>query len=298
MDNKSIELRVGLVVTLATVILVTGIIWIRGYKVSLSQYAVKVTFSNVGILEPGDPVAVSGLEKGKVSQLELYQGDILVTFKLSSDVVLKEDASFACRNVGLMGERYIEVTQGKSPDLLDLKKIHRGEFDTGIPEVMGQMGDMIAQVKRLVDNLQANVGSPSSQSSLKKSIINLEKATVDLANLLEANKPKINQTVSDLSYSSKELKEVVLTNKDKLNETLENFNQASERFNQITTSLDSISISLKNLTRKIDSGEGSLGQLVNDRELYDQIKKTSQTLDELIQDIKKNPKKYFKLEIF
>lgn len=298
MENKSIELRVGLVVTLATVILVAGIIWIRGYKVGLSQYTVKVTFSNVGILEPGDPVAVSGLEKGKVSQLELYQGDILVTFKLSSDVVLKEDASFACRNVGLMGERYIEVTQGRNPNLLDLKKIHRGEFDTGIPEVMGQMGDMIAQVKRLVDNLQANVGSPSSQSSLKKSIINLEKATMDLANLLEANKPKINQTVTDLSYSSKELKEVVVNNKDKLNKTLENFNQASERFNQITASLDSISISLKSLTQKIDSGEGSLGQLVNDKELYDQIKKTSQTLDELIQDIKKNPKKYFKLEIF
>jgi phospholipid/cholesterol/gamma-HCH transport system substrate-binding protein len=62
--------------------------------------------------------------------------------------------------------------------------------------------------------------------------------------------------------------------------------------------LDSLSISIKNLSSKIEGGEGALGQLVNDTTLYEQIKKTAQNVDSLILDIKKHPKKYMKFSIF
>lgn len=298
MNSKSIELRVGAVVLLACAILIFGLIWVKGIRFDQTRYRYSVIFPNVGALEVGDPVSVSGVPKGKVDKIELHEGDVLVTFNLTTDVVLKKDAKFTIMNVGLMGERFIAVQTGYSDTLLDVSRPIRGYYDTGIPEVMGKMGEMVTQVRCLAENLQAAVGTKSSQDAMIRVIKNLEEITRKTNALLDRNQKKLDQTLEDLSYTSAELKEMVKENKGKLQGTVDNFSSASEKLNNITTTLDSLSISLKNLSSKIEGGEGALGQLLNDTTLYEQIKKTTQNVDSLILDIKKHPKKYLKFSIF
>lgn len=298
MNGKSIELRVGAVVLLACAILIFGFIWVKGIRFDQTRYRYSVIFPNVGALEVGDPVSVSGVPKGKVDRIELYEGDVLVTFNLTTDVVLKKDSKFTVMNVGLMGERFIALQTGYSDTLLDISRPIRGYYDTGIPEVMGKMGEMITQVRCLAENLQAAVGTESSQDALSQTIKNLREITEKTNALLDRNQKKLDQTLEDLSYTSAELKEMVKENKGKLQGTVDNFSSASEKLNNITTTLDSLSISLKNLSSKIEGGEGALGQLLNDTTLYEQIKKTTQNVDSLILDIKKHPKKYLKFSIF
>ncbi len=298
MRDKSIELRVGVVVLLACAILIFGVIWVKGIRFDQTRYRYSVIFPNVGSLEVGDPVSVSGVPKGKVEKIRLYQGDVLVTFNLTTDVVLKKDAEFTIMNVGLMGERFLAVETGYSDTLLDLSQPIRGHYDTGIPEVMGKMDEMIAQIRRLAEHLEAVVGTQSSQDALIQTIKNLKEISQKTNALLDRNQKKFDQTLKDLSYSSAELKKMVVENKNKFQSTVDNFSSASEKLNNITTTLDTLSISLKNLTSKIESGEGTLGQLINDTTLYEQIKKTTQDVDSLILDIKKHPKKYLKISIF
>ena len=298
MRDKSIELRVGVVVLLACAILIFGVIWVKGIRFDQTRYRYSVIFPNVGSLEVGDPVSVSGVPKGKVEKIRLYQGDVLVTFNLTTDVVLKKDAEFTIMNIGLMGERFLAVETGYSDTLLDLTRPIRGHYDTGIPEVMGKMDEMIAQIRRLAEHLEAVVGTQSSQDALIQTIKNLKEISQKTNALLDRNQKKFDQTLKDLSYSSAELKKMVVENKNKFQSTVDNFSSASEKLNNITTTLDTLSISLKNLTSKIESGEGTLGQLINDTTLYEQIKKTTQDVDSLILDIKKHPKKYLKISIF
>lgn len=298
MSNKSVELRVGVVVLLACAILILGLIWVKGIRFNQTRYRYAVVFPNVGSLEVGDPVSVSGVPKGKVERIKLYQGDVLVAFNLTQDVVLKKDAEFTVMNVGLMGERFIAVKTGYSDTLLDLSQPIRGYYDTGIPEVMGRMGEMITQVKCLAENLEAIVGTKSSQDALVKVIKNLKEITNKTNALLDRNQKKFSQTMNDLSYTSAELRKMVAENKDKFQSTVDNFSSASEKLYNITTTLDSLSISLKKLSFKIESGEGTLGQLMNDTTLYDQIKKTAQNVDSLILDMKRYPKRYLKFSIF
>ena len=120
--DRSVELRVGIVVVIAVILLVFGIIWIKEYRFNQARYRYSVIFPNVGALEKGDPITVSGVKKGEVEEIELYQGDVLVTFNLTEDVVLKGDAKFTVMNIGLMGERFIEVFTGHSEKPLDLSK--------------------------------------------------------------------------------------------------------------------------------------------------------------------------------
>ncbi|MCK4404544.1 MAG: MCE family protein [candidate division Zixibacteria bacterium] len=298
MRGKTTELRVGVVVLLACAILIFGLIWVKGIRFDQTRYKYSVIFPNVGSLEVGDPVSVSGVPKGKVEKIKLYQGDVLVTFNLTTDVVLKKNAQFTIMNVGLMGERFIAVKTGYSDTLLDLSQPIRGYYDIGIPEVMGKMGEMINEIRRLTGHLEAVVGTQSSQDALIQTIKNLKEISQKMNALLDRNEERFDQTLKDLSYTSAELRKMVTENKDKLQSTVDNFSSASEKLNNITTTLDSLSISLKNLSSKIESGEGTLGQLINDTTLYEQIKKTAQNVDSLIQDIKKHPKKYLKISIF
>ncbi|UCB53175.1 MAG: MCE family protein [Candidatus Zixiibacteriota bacterium] len=298
MSNKSVELRVGLVVLVSCAILILGLIWVKGIRFNQTRYRYAVIFPNVGSLEVGDPVSVSGVPKGKVEKIQLHQGDVLVALNLTQDVVLKKDAEFTVMNVGLMGERFIAVKTGYSDTLLDLSQPIRGYYDTGIPEVMGRMGEMIDQVKCLAENLEAVVGTKSSQDALVKVIKNLKEITDKTNALLDRNQEKFDRTLSDLSYTSAELKMMVGENKSKFQSTVDNFSSASEKLNSITTTLDSLSVSLNKLSSRIESGEGTLGQLMNDTTLYQEIKKTTQNVDSLILDIKRHPKKYLKFSIF
>lgn len=298
MNSKSVELRVGVVVLLACVILIFGLIWVKGIRFDQTRYRYSVIFPNVGSLEVGDPVSVSGVPKGKVEKIGLYQGDVLVTFNLTTDVVLKKDAEFTIMNVGLMGERFIAVKTGHSDTLLDLSQPIRGGYDIGIPEVMGKMGEMINEIRSLTGHLEAVVGTQSSQDALIQTIKNLKEISQKMNALLDRNEERFDQTLKDLSYTSAELKKMVAENKGKFQNAIDNFSSASEKLNNITTTLDSLSISLKNLSSKIESGEGTLGQLLNDTTLYEQIKKTAQDVDSLILDIKRHPKKYLKISIF
>lgn len=298
MNSKSVELRVGLVVFLACIVLILGLVWIKGIRFDQTRFEYSVIFPNVGALEVGDPVSVSGVPKGKVEKIDLYQGDVLVRFNLTTDVVLKRDAKFTVMNVGLMGERFVAVETGHSDTLLDLSRPVRGYYDTGIPEVMGRMGEMIALVKKLAESLQSVVGTESSRESMIRTINNLREITHRTNRLLDRNEGRFDQTMKDLSYTSSELKKMVADNKDELENAVDNFSSASENLNNITTTLDSLSTSLKNLTFKLESGEGTIGQLLNDTTLYQEIKKTTQSVDSLISDIKKHPKRYLKFSVF
>jgi len=295
---KSIELKVGLVVIVACAILIFGLIWVKGIRFDQTRYKYSVVFPNVGSLEVGDPVCISGVPKGKVEKIKLHQGDVLVTFNLTTDVILKRDAKFTIMNVGLMGERFLAVQTGYSDTLLDLSQPIRGYYDVGIPEVMGKMDEMISQIRRLAEHLEAVVGTQSSQDALIQTIKNLKEISQKTNALLDRNEEKFDQTLKDLSYTSAELRKIVADNKGKLESTVDNFSSASKKLDNITTTLDSVSVSLKKLSSKIEGREGTLGQLLNDTTLYEQIKKTTQDVDSLILDIKKHPKKYLKISIF
>jgi phospholipid/cholesterol/gamma-HCH transport system substrate-binding protein len=298
LNSKSTELKVGLVVLLGCAILILGLIWFKGFSFQQHRYNYSVIFPNIGSLEVGDPVAVSGVRKGRVEKISLYQGDVLVEFNLSRDVVLKKDAKFTVMNIGLMGERFIAVETGHSDTLLNLSQPATGYYDVGIPEVMGRMSDLIDAVRRLTEHLESVIGTESSQEALIQTIENVRTISQRIDTLLEHNQSKLNQTVSDLSQTSHDLKEMLGSNKDKIQSTVDNFSSASGKLDNITTTLDSLSLYLKSITSRIESGDGSLGQLLNDTTLYEQMKKTTLNVDSLILDIKKHPRKYLKISIF
>ena len=157
MDSKNIEFRVGVFVILALAIFVFAVVWIQGYRLGQDTYKLRIIFEEVGSLANGDPVMVAGIRKGKVTDLGLVEGGVEVVIILGNDVILKKDAIITVKNIGLMGERFVAVKQGQSDELMDILQPFPGSYDTGIPEVMGMMGEMISELRNLVFALKNSV---------------------------------------------------------------------------------------------------------------------------------------------
>ena len=300
MASTNVELKVGLLVLIGAAILIFAVWLAKGYRYGQEFYSVSVVFPEVGALSPGDPVAVSGVNKGKVKKLSLYEGQVLVVLDLSSDVVLKEDAAFTVKNIGLMGERFVAVKTGASDIPLDLKKNAIGWFDPGIPEVMGMMGKVIESMNSLVQLLGETVISPATLDKFSHTITSLQKITERIEKSSAASAPKLDSAVENFARLSETLKKGLDRNQAFIDTAAVNFDAASRRLIQLVADMEEASARFKSFATDLDQSEGSLRMLMEDRRLYDDIRRTALNIDSLVNDIRQNPKKYinFKLELF
>jgi phospholipid/cholesterol/gamma-HCH transport system substrate-binding protein len=129
----------------------------------------------------------------------------------------------------------------------------------------------------VVGRLQNDLATPDNIRSFSSALKNLDQTSQQLNLMASQNRAAITETVKDLN-------QLVSPNRGKLDSTVRHLARAS-------ANLDSIS-------DKINSGQGTAGQLVNDKELYQELKKTNRQLQDLIADIKTNPRKYLTVEIF
>jgi phospholipid/cholesterol/gamma-HCH transport system substrate-binding protein len=291
MRDLSTEVKVGAVVVLAIVILIYGIIWIKEYRFNVENYTYTAGFPQVGTLEVGDPVAVLGVDKGEVSKIELSGNTVWVTMSLASDVKLKEDARMTVMNVGLMGERFVTIWPGESEQALDLNKRIMGKYDTGIPEVMGMMGDAIEEIRGLVYQLEGTVGEKGKAEEIRQIVVDLNEITKNTNAFIKANQQTMATAVEDLSQAAGAMREFVDTNSADMQKSIGNFAEASERLNEI-------SIRMQELSRQVANGEGTLGKTLADDSLYYDLRSAITNLDSLVTDFKKHPKKYVHLSIF
>ncbi len=298
MGSKHIELKVGLLVLVGAAILIFAIWMAKGYRYGQKFFSVSVMFTEVGNLATGDPVTVSGVRMGKVQNVSLEKGEVRVDMDIDQTVELKEDATFLIQNFGMMGERFVAVKTGKSETPLDLAMPAKGSFDPGIPEVMGMMGDVIKNMSGMVDALESSIMSPQTLDKFSQTVSNLHTLTTRLEQATDSYLPKIDTAVGNIAGLTKALKSSVERNQPHLDNAVQNFDSASVRLMGMLDNLDSTSANLKSFAYDLDNSDGTLRMMMEDRRLYDDLRKTVQRLDSLIVDVRDNPRKYINLEIF
>ncbi len=297
MASKNVELRVGLLVIAAIIIFVATIIWIQGYRFGKENYRISVLFSDVGSLSPGDPVMVSGIRMGKVRRLELTKEGVRVDLVLRNEVDLREDATITVKNIGLMGERFIAVWPGKSDKPFDRERLVVGQYDTGIPEVMGMMGEMVTELRNLVHSLKTSVASDSNLAKFTQTVGNFEELSQSLADYMKRNNSKLDKTADNFLAASASLKQIALTNSARVDSTLARVDSSSRSIGKIVNDFEIMAATARDFADNLQHGNGTLQMMTQDRRLYDDLRRTADNLDDLVNDIRANPKKYINLTV-
>ena len=297
MVNKDVEFRVGVIILIGIILLAVSIFWLRDYQLEKNSKIVQVRFDDVGTLAEGDKITVYGVRMGKVKKLELDGSGVVVDLLIDQEVQITKGTKFVIKNFGVMGERFIAITQGEDMTPVEENSILQGDYDTGLPEVMGLMGDMMVELRELVHSFKQTVGSDSSLTKFNATVSNLESVSANLDNYLKRNQTKLDNAATNFYKASNSMKDMVSNNSEKVDSTAARMDRMTVQLETFVGKLDTLATSFRTFADNLNNPEGTLQLLTEDRRLYDDLRKTADNLDDLILDVKANPQKYINLKV-
>lgn len=264
MKTRNIELKVGIFIIVGAVVLVLGYLWIKQATLKGSGYSITVHFDNAAGLRRSDPIRIRGVDKGKVLTIELKQDWVEVQCYVEGDIILKKDVAVSIKDVALIsGTKYIELIVGEDEKPFDISKPIKGKGTASFS--LGELGEILDPIRKIAEKI--------SRGDIEKTLDNINVASSELASLVRENRAGIRRTVRK---AEKDLDKIVAV-VEKLDENLDILSKALEDINE---------------------GKGTIGKLMKDEELYNEIDATLEETKALIKDFKENPKKYINIRIF
>lgn len=296
--SRSREIQVGATVLVALGITLWGVTWLKELSLAKKVRVWHVTFPQTGGLSSSDEVQVNGLRKGSVSNVVLAGDHVVVDLALASEITLTTQSRVSIRNIGLMGEKVIAVDLNTNGVAYTDRDTITGVYEKGIPEVMADMGTTVDAITSLAQELKKIADTMQQNGSLDRTLSNFRNTSEELRLAVSENRTILKETMVNLRAASRTAKSLTTDREAQLKHTLDSFERSAVGMERLTTRLDSLRAVMQSVSAKVDRGDGSLGKLVNDPRLYDDAKASVASLKALIEDIKKNPKKYINLRVF
>ena len=300
------EIRTGIIAIFTIVVLIYGINYLKGLNILDKNRIFHAKYDNIDGLLKGSVISLNGFNVGIVSNISLQSDNsLLVSVKINEDFDVPANSILKISNQDLMGTKGISVILGNS-DLLAKNN------DTLIAEIENSLQDEVnKQILPLKNKAEGLISSVDSLMVIFTSVLN-----TDARKNLASSFKNLDETFILMSESMKELNKLVVTNEKNISNSIKNFESITgnisnnnESIENILKKMSSISDSvssrdigdiiknLNNITNKISVGQGNLGLLNSDDQLYRNIEKTTNDISILVEEIKKDPKKYFNFSV-
>jgi phospholipid/cholesterol/gamma-HCH transport system substrate-binding protein len=296
--SRRAEIQVGVTVLLALAVLILGVTWLKDFQLGRKADVWHVTFEQSGGLGVSDEVHVNGIRMGSVLAMKLVGDHVVIDLALSNEIKPTTDSRFAIRAVGMMGEREIAVDYRPTGRLYSPQDTIPGVYEKGLSEVMGDLGNTVGTVSKIAEQLGAVVGVMDKEGDLRSTLKNFRKTSEDLQGMVAENRTSLRRSLNDFSAAAHTARGLTTDREAQLKTSMDHFAEAAENMNRLSNRLDSLRTTIQTVATRVESGQGTLGKLVNDDKLYADLSSSVQSFKFLVEDIKKNPKKYLKLEIF
>ncbi|SNT15066.1 phospholipid/cholesterol/gamma-HCH transport system substrate-binding protein [Ekhidna lutea] len=283
------EFKIGLITIIAGALLYYGFNFLRGSDLFAPSNRYYATYTNVSGLNVSNPVYFNGLPVGRVSGFKLVQdkGFIVVSIDIDEGLVIGKDASATLANDGLFGGKAVVLDVGKSQEKAEPGDTLASEMDGGMlsqfEPVADNLNTTITKLNDLLDQLNST-DIAGAVDTLKYSIgaITYKVNQLDVENTLT--------NVDDLLVSFKQRSEQMdgLLASSKL--LVDSLNQVplSETLSKVNESLDHVN----KLLLAVQSDEGTLGKMLNNDSVYNNLNKLLVDLDELVIHFNNYPKDF------
>ncbi len=308
MIKVSNETKVGALTVIAVTLLVLGFNFLKGKSLLKKSNVIYARFSDVGALEISNLVKIKGFRIGNVYEISSIDKDVsevVVTIHMLADVNIPEN-SVAVINSSLTGNSSISILPGNATKFMSFGDTIQSSNNPDIlTKVMNSVDPVMANIKQAVDSLKSVLGNLNSvfdentKANLKTVIANLKTSSGNLSVLLNTKDGALAKTLNNVESFTTNLN----SNNEKLNTTIENLKNTSQQLSEVqiketVTNLNNTITQLQGILQKANKGDGSLGLLINDPKLYNNLQNTSRSLNILVDDLKLHPKRYVSLSIF
>jgi len=278
-------------------VLIAGVLWLKEVNVSRKMVKYTVLFSNIGTLQMGDPVTVNGVKRGSVSKIYLHKALVAIEMKLDQSIIFTDSSTVTVQNIGLMGERMVGIhlsEKGKPhvPDTKNQITFINGYFDSGIAEAMGLLGNVLTEVLALVDTveeiIEQTVGDSDFVVFFKNIVHRLDTIVYLVDRLVEENEREINEAIDNVHTLTVDLKSMLRENRANVDNILANGSELSNSALTIAGRIDSIAKSVNTIVTDLEAGKGSIGVLLEDETIIQELKRSVVDLDSLVKDVNDN----------
>ena len=328
------ELKVGLSIIIAAIILIIGIRYFEDLPIFAGTYELRTQFDDAQGLIRGSTVQVSGVRVGAVDEVQLTPDmkAVAVRFHLDEGVQVPQGSYASISGFQTFGGVRLEIVPGpatnpavepggmipgrsggilgnltdRAPELIDRVDtllLNAGLAFEGINPAINQADRTFLDISNNVNRIGAQASGAvaqldqllrSSNADLSTSLAGLREASTSLNRLVQAEQVRVSQILTNLEGLTGGLNTFSEENSDSLAMAVQNLNMVMTRLNRNLAALETTSTNLDRIIARIDRGEGTIGLLINDPALYNELVGTTRSMNELLEDLQANPRRYLK----
>jgi phospholipid/cholesterol/gamma-HCH transport system substrate-binding protein len=304
------ETKVGILAAFSIAVLIIGYNFLKGNAIFSSETVLYARYTHVDGLAVSKPVLINGFQIGRVDKLVLQpNGEIVATLKIKGKYDIPKNSIARLEGTDLLGSKAIVMDLGTGKDFAQDGDTLNANVAANLMEavepvqkkaqlLIGKMDSILTSVNTILNpDFQKNVNK--SFNSIAATLASLEGTSKKVDGLVGTEGRRISAILANAESISANLK----NNNEKINAILGNINTitdqvAAANFKQTIDNANKAVADLQGIVSKVNDGKGTLGLLVNDTKMYDNLNNASKNLDNLIIDLKENPKRYVHFSVF
>jgi phospholipid/cholesterol/gamma-HCH transport system substrate-binding protein len=311
------EFKIGALMIAGASLLLVGINYLQGFNPFKNANRYYAHYEKIDGLAISNPVLVNGYKIGQVSDVafdERGDGSLIVAVDIEQDnLALSKDTKARIFSSDLFGTKAIELMAGESNTIAVPGDTLLSEIEVGIAEAVrielmplkNKTDQLIDGVDDILENLKAvfeadaTLGLPKAFESLQRTVEQLEQTSISLDGMVDENRATLNKIFRNVEAITENLEE----HNDEMGNVITNFSNisdslASVNFAATMSKADRALSAFAEVAEKVNSGEGTLGQLVHSDTLHSHLMATNDELQYLLNDLYLNPWRYVKISVF
>lgn len=294
MNGKINEVQVGVLTIAAVVVLVLGMMWLKNVDLQGGTLEYLADFDQVEGLQIGDRVQVRGIRMGEVAGMKIVPGAVRVRMMLEEAANLHQDAVVTLGEKGIVGDVVIEIDPGQG-DLAPAGHVFAGRTAGTIAAMTDAAGDALTEMRALTAKVSELVAEVKTSGKVVETLAQANETLGKVDHMVQENHSDIRVILDNLKAATSDLKN--LTAAGKIDETFARTAEVMAAADTLVASLGRTAAGVDRLVHELETGDGSASRLLNDPGFYQRADSTLTSLQRLLDEMRRNPKKYFKLNV-
>lgn len=268
------EFKVGILALLTMAAVVYTSLQVTSNQSGFGEYQrLRTIISDASGIFPKTPIKVAGINAGRIEKIELNGNNALITFEVLTRVKIPKDSRLRIKTVGFLGDKYLEIVVGQSEDYLQDNEFLIAEEGGGMEALVKDAGEVLKDVKVIVKSVKDTLAPDGEQAPLKLILSDVKDITASLKDLIEGNKDQLDGIVDNLDRFTESLAYELNRAEDK---------SSIQEVQRILDNVKGLTGDLQTLVADIKKGKGTVGQLLVEEEIADEVKETLSGVKKLV----------------
>lgn len=298
---------------LSITLLILGINYLKGKRLFSHNKTLVAHFSEVNGLAPSNPVVINGMQVGSVASLSATKDmhEILVNLTITKDINIPTN-SVAIISPSLLGTTNVDIKMGNATTYLSNNGTLNTEANEGaLNDLLKKVDPVLYEVKNAVSSIDKllvsfnSILDPKAKNNIASALEHLNQVTTSLTVSAASLQVLLNTQTGSLAKTLNNFEAVsanLSKNNDHISNVLDNLDKTTANLAQMNLkntldTLDATISDLKTILTQINQPTGTLGKLINDPSLYQNLTSTSNKINLLLDDIRVNPKRYVNISL-